>query len=82
MATTLFAYKVKDPERFGVVDFDKNNNVLSIEEKPKEPKSSWAVTGRYIFDNNAVDYVRNLKKSSRGEYEITDLNKNILMIEN
>lgn len=71
---TIFAYNVKDPERFGVVEFDKNNNALSIEEKPKVPKSSWAVTGLYIFDTNAVDYVRNLKKSKRGEYEITDLN--------
>ena len=75
---TLFAYKVKDPERFGVVDFDKNNNVLSIEEKPKEPKSSWAVTGLYIYNNQAVNYVKNLKKSNRGEYEITDLNRKYL----
>ena len=75
---TLFAYKVKDPERFGVVDFDKNNNVLSIEEKPKEPKSSWAVTGLYIYNNQAGNYVKNLKKSNRGEYEITDLNRKYL----
>ena len=75
---TIFAYNVKDPERFGVVEFDKDNNALSIEEKPKVPKSSWAVTGLYIFDTNAVDYVRNLKKSSRGEYEITDLNQKYL----
>ena len=72
---TLFGYEVKDPERFGVVEFDDNNKAISIEEKPKTPKSSWALTGLYIFDKNAVNYTKLLKKSDRGEYEITDLNR-------
>ena len=71
---TIFGYRVADPERFGVFQFDENNNVLSIEEKPKNPKSDWAVTGLYIYDDQVGSYARKLKKSDRGEYEITDIN--------
>jgi glucose-1-phosphate thymidylyltransferase len=72
---TVFAYHVHDPERYGVAEFDAAGKVLSLEEKPKEPKSSYAVTGLYFYDNDVVELARNLRPSPRGEFEITDLNR-------
>ena len=73
--STVFAYHVDDPERFGIVEFDKDGKVLSVEEKPKKPKSKWAITGLYFYDNRCVEYAKKQTPSARGELEITDLNR-------
>lgn len=73
--STIFGYYVKDPERFGVVEFDDNMNVLSLEEKPKEPKSNYCITGLYFYDNRAAQMAKKVKPSARGELEITDMNR-------
>lgn len=72
---TIFAYSVKDPQRYGVVTFDKNHNVRSIQEKPKKPRSSWAVTGLYFYDHHVIEIAKSLRPSARGEIEISDVNK-------
>lgn len=72
---TIFGYYVNDPERFGIVEFDENGRVISVEEKPKQPKSNYCITGLYFYDKRAVEYAKQVKPSARGEIEITDLNR-------
>ena len=75
---TVFAYQVRNPERYGVIEFNADGRAISLEEKPKRPRSSWAVTGLYFYDNRVLDVARDLKPSARGELEITDVNKSFL----
>ena len=75
---TIFGYPVSDPERYGIVEFDASGNVLTIEEKPAKPKSNYAVPGIYFYNNDVVSIAKSLKPSARGEYEITDINKEYL----
>ena len=76
----IFGYHVNDPERYGVVEFDDKNKVVSIEEKPIKPKSNFAVPGLYYYDNSVIDVAKEMKPSARGEYEITDINKYYLSL--
>lgn len=75
---TVFAYQVSDPERYAVIEYNKDSKAISLEEKPKKPKSNFVVTGLYFYDNNVIDYAKSLKPSDRGEIEITDINKKYL----
>ncbi len=79
VGATIFGYKVNDPERYGIVEFDKDGKAISIEEKPKKPKSNYAVPGIYIYNNEIIEISKNLKPSARGELEITDVNKEYLI---
>jgi glucose-1-phosphate thymidylyltransferase len=74
----VFAYHVNDPERYGVIEFNSDNKAISIEEKPKKPRSNYVIPGIYFFDNSVIEVAKNIKPSDRGEYEITDVNKHYL----